>query len=339
MLFSEGNREWREIPRWADFLIRLGFQWNQLDSARRIGVVTLPCDSPAAALVSLGALIKDLCDPTANDVDNHFADLMRFAHQYVGSCSTCTIRCDPAAKGCGFSDRASGVLRHRDGNRYQVSGTENSERFGQIISCGNKEEQRQVIAAYSIHWAIDGQPFVAGDSTTIPLDPEPYGRIIPGFQPVPSNLVRSYSGLCLAGHGKGETSTRERASGVRFQSSARDYCLSDLLTVADWRPKASISRVSFYNPRTGRIDHHGCAPSLVVADGDTSFLDVSTVPAFQRADVIGVVERTLDRERLEAVGNRLTELRQWYRDDEESLAHLGDIPTGIGLTILKQRAS
>jgi len=65
---------------------------------------------------------------------------------------------------------------------------------------------------------------------------------------------------------------------------------------------------------------------LVIADGDASFLRVLNRPEFQRSDVIGVFHRTCDRDNLELLGNRITDLRQWYVDDAETLGAMPRAP-------------
>jgi len=55
--------------------------------------------------------------------------------------------------------------------------------------------------------------------------------------------------------------------------------------------------------------------------------------------VIGIVPRTLDRERLEAIGNRMQGLSQWYVEDSELAARNAGAPRGITLSILRQRGA
>src|SRR6202043_2958558 len=105
---------------------------------------------------------------------------------------------------------------------------------------------------------------------------------------------------------------------IRFACGGREHGLADLLTIDDWSDSNPVSRISFYNSRTGRLDRFGCSPSLVVADGDSGFLRVLDEQRFQNSDVIGVVERTLEHDRLESVGNKMTALRRWYGGQAES---------------------
>jgi hypothetical protein len=160
-----------------------------------------------------------------------------------------------------------------------------------------------------------------------------YFGLVDGAQIVPENLRRSFSGLCLAGRGVGETATRGICGSVRFRTGNDEHTLGDLLSIHGWNASAGVSRLSFFNPRTDRFDRYGGIPGLVVADGDASFLSVLRRKEFQRSDVIGVVHRILDRDRLEGVGNRMLDLRQWYEQEQSPAS-----PSGISISILKQRA-
>jgi hypothetical protein len=80
MQFSEANGAWQVIPRWADFLIRLGFEWPEGESeTRRIGLISMPCDSAAAGLIALGAMRRRLELDDANDLTAHFQRIRALA--------------------------------------------------------------------------------------------------------------------------------------------------------------------------------------------------------------------------------------------------------------------
>jgi hypothetical protein len=337
--FSEAGGDWRAVPEWASFLIRFGYAWRVTSRARRIALLTLPCDSAAAGLISLGALVRDLCDPAANDESNHFLALSRFTRQYVDSCRTCNIRCDPSEKGCGYSERASGIVRDRDGRRYRVTDSIDHATYGSSILCVREEVTTYLLSSYAKHWTIDGQPRINTDTRGASLDAAPYQHIIDGAKPLLKNLSRSFSGLCLAGRSRGESSSRDMMGSIRFNCGGLEHGLADLLTIDDWSSCNPVSRVSFYNSRTRRMDRFGCSPSLVVADGDSGFLRALDERRFDNSDVIGVVERTLEHDRLESVGNKMTTLRRWYEVDTESARLGGPAPYGITVTILVRRST
>ncbi|TAJ92732.1 MAG: hypothetical protein EPO31_10955 [Gammaproteobacteria bacterium] len=351
-LFSERNQEWRPVPFWVDFLIRLGYRWPASTMGpRRIALLSMPCDSAAAELVALGAMIRDLGNSNANDIAGHYAALMRYARQYLEHCRGCDLpECDPAAKRCGYVAKATGRLRYSPSLRkvYTVSRStdlangrialerpagrtrsRSGEMNGPVTSWPNAE--------HATNWHIENEPPPQLASSEGALSEGPYRQIITEAEIHSNNLRRSYSGLCLVGRAGGEGATREICKSVRFQFSGGDYSLSDVLTIHRWSMAVPISRVIFYNARTEKFDRHTPQPSLVIADGDTSFLKVLGGTEFQRSDVIGVIHRVVERDRLEALGNQMLGLQQWYAEDTEMLGGLPAAPRAIGLSILKRR--
>jgi hypothetical protein len=338
VLVSESNRTWRPLPAWADFLIRLGHAWPASAAAsRRVALVSMPCDSAAVGLLALGALVRDLGNPNANDLGAHFQALRRLAEQYLHWCKSCELRCDPELKGCGYLAEASGVLR-RDRERYEIGTISHDPRWGDAIACVSKRESRLLLKNYAADWHIDGEPPLHSSGGELSLNGNPYSRIINSAAVVPDNLQRSFAGLCLATRVGGQNATRETCGSLRFQMGDTEYALDHLLSVHGWTEQPAVSRMTLFNARTDRFDRYPYAPSLVLADGDASFLRVLDRTAFQRSDVIGVVHRALDRYHLELVGNRMLELRQWYSEDLELQHKFASHPPGIALSILRQRA-
>lgn len=341
MLFSETNQDWQPVPSWVRFLIRLGYDWpNGVSAQRRIALVSMPCDSAAAGLIALGALIRDLGNPIANDVDGHFDALLRYARQYLESCRHCTVSCRPGMGSCDYVARATGLLRHQGRKLYEIFTVSNRPDIEkQSIGCSNSRLKldRWIFRRSAVDWKIDGEPPPQSIDHEGALPEEAYVRIVAGAQIIPENLQRSFSGLCLAGRVAGGTATHEACTLIRFRSANGDYALSDLLTVREWSPSNVISRMTFFNARTEQFDRRSSGSALVVADGDGGFLKMLGRPEFQRSDVIGVIHRTVERDHLEAVGNRMLGLRQWYAEDSEMLSRLTPTPRGISVLILKRR--
>jgi len=121
---------------------------------------------------------------------------------------------------------------------------------------------------------------------------------------------------------------------IRFEDDGCEADLSQLLTVQAWMP-GTVSRVMFYNARTEEFDRQQAKPQVVIADGDLSFLRVIDGNDFENSDLIGVIHRTMERDRLEAIGTKLENLRQWY--DHSVLEGLPQAPRGIGISVLKRR--
>ncbi len=184
-------------------------------------------------------------------------------------------------------------------------------------------------------WSIHGEPPVALlGGQQIPYA-ELYSRLVSkGGDIAASNLSLTYSQVCLAGRASGAAPTRDSMQAVRLRANGLEADLSQLLTVQGWMPD-TISRVMFYNSRTEAFDRQSGAPQVVIADGDTAFLKVTDGTDFANSDVIGVVHRTMERDRLEAIGAKLETLRQWY--DHSELVGLPPKPRGISISVLKRR--
>lgn len=337
--FSDNDQKWQPVPIWVEFLIQLGYRWRSAAfGGRIIAVISMPCDSAAAGLIALGALIRDLHNPGANDLDGHYNALLRYAHQYLESCRQCTLRCRPEEKGCGYSAEATGWVRNwkqEQPKRYKISEKTNLAEK-QLIYAINNGTWWQT-PRDSTNWQIDGEPALQLPDNDVALDKGIYDRITDGNLIAPENLRRSYSGLCLAGRVTGKAASHAAFECAHLRDGNRAYCLTGLLTIHEWS-QGSVSRMSFYNPRTEHFDHYTSTPSLTIVDGDKTFLKILGRPEFQRSDIVAVIHRVMEREDLEALGNRIQSLRQWYRDDPEVLRGLPSIPQGISVTVVTRRS-
>lgn len=347
MFFHDGGRELSSLPAWASYLIKIGFRWPS-GTFRRVLLVSMPCDSAAAGLITLGSLIRDLGNPKANNIEGHYAGLLRYATQYIRYCRVCRIRCVPDVAGCGYAAEASGLIRHR------ASGSNSRKGRKKLFTISERtiEENRLILSRPdegNLTWwpdlngicdlQIDGEPFPENRFTEGQLSADPYRHLVDDASFISENLQRSYSGLCLAGRSTGEDATKHICAGIRFDILGRQIGLDELLTIQGWSRSASISRVAFFNSRTEKFDRNVLSPALVVADGDMAFRAVIANREFQRSDVIGVIHRTLQRERLEAVGNQIQSMRQWYTDDIELVTHLAEPPRGISIAALRKSQS
>ena len=164
----------------------------------------------------------------------------------------------------------------------------------------------------AIDWRVSGEaPVTVLNGQQVP-NSQFYAHLVKnGGEIKPSNLSESHSQICLAGRGVGEARTRDCITNIRFENDGCEADLSQLLTVQGWMP-GTVSRVMFYNARTEEFDRQRGKPQVVIADGDTSFLRVVDGKDFEYSDVVGVIHRTMERDKLEAIGTKLENLRQWY---------------------------
>jgi hypothetical protein len=312
MEFSEGHNQWLRIPDWVSFLIDFGYVWlDRPRDSRRIAVISMPSDSAAAGLVSLGAMRKCLELDDANDASSHYEKLLLFART-----------------------RPDGVtLRHNKQKGVFAFDGVDGDGVAWVISQSGL--RINILPSTALNWRIAGDPpvvLVAGQQVP---NAQLYSHLVSsGGNIRSSNLSETHSQVCLAGRGTGEIPTRGSMEAIRFRKDGEEADLSQLLTVQSWMP-GTISRVMFYNSRTETFDRDYGQPQVVIADGDTAFLKVAGGAEFQESDVIGVVHRTMERDRLEAVGTKLASLRQWY--DHYVLEGLPQAPRGIGISVLKRR--
>lgn len=268
--FSEANGQWQPLPKWAVFLIKYGFLCGAVPNVRRIGIVSMPCDSAGASLVALGAIRYRLSLVGADDSGSHFQRLQQIASQ---------------------SARTT-FLRHETYNgRFQIIGKDRSggllvERAPSTVS--QKRLSRTVIFPWNATaWQIEGEPPVmplVGDNR--PCRPF-FERLVEGCETIAaSNLSNSDSAISLAGRAAGETATRKVTAGIRFERDAQVIDLSQLMTVHGWSSSA-VSRVTFFNTRTNEFDRYPAPPSLVVADGDLALHKVLATKEFANSDVVG----------------------------------------------------
>jgi hypothetical protein len=316
MQFSEASAPWRTIPPWAAFLIRFGHSWVRHGENRRIAVISLPGDSAAAGLIALGAMRKRLEEKDANDLARHFTRL----------------------KGLSTPHRTGVVLRHRSRTGRWV--------FDSIDACGNmwlridppQDSLRMLLLQTNASdWRFDGEaPVRTHMADQIPYTVL-YNRLIDDVAPVfAPNLSRSESAICIAGRTGGGAATLEAIDAVRLRADGQEAKLGELLTVQGWL-RGTASRVTFFNTRTDAFDRESGTPAVVVADGHAAFLRVIDNEDFSESDVLAVIQKTADREQLEAVGSKIANMSQWYSTIPQTALDLQALPRGMDLLLLARR--
>lgn len=315
MKFSEAGQDQGAIPPWVRYLIGLGGQWlGAPNGGRRIGLISMPCPSAAAALVVLGAICQRLTIDGANDLRAHFDRIRDLALR--GDAST-FLRCGKKkAKFVPESVDQSGHVWVRQpdsdsGLRITLSPKTAAE--WSIVG----EAPMKLVAGAAMPFADFYSEIRGGDSCT-----------------VTANLALTDSAICLAGASAGASDTRARATAIVFSRQDQAADLAQLLTAQDWSP-GTISRIAFFNTRTRQMDRETRAPALVVADGDKAFLCTLSHRGFEESDVIGVVDRTQERERLEEVRAAIDSKSQWYAPRHWAPL-MDNTPRGIGFQLLQR---
>lgn len=322
-LFREGKEDWRPLPSWAQFFLSVGYQLQStVGGARRIILMTTPCESAGAAILTLGAMCFRLTQGGADDLAAHFARIQ-------------------ALTGVDHVDRPLWDIRSK-GKRagpFLVKSIEPDTGHVWVQHSSVMDNRQLITLASAMNWRFyDEPPLQLQGGAHVPyLDL--YKRLVPDTGVIrPENLKRSDSVICLMTRLRGETATRSVAADIRFSVEGAEAGLDELLTVRQWAAE-KISRVVLFNTRTGVPDRQTRSAHLVVADGDQAFLNALDEPTMQEADVIGIVPRVLDRDRLEALGHRLAHLEQWYRRDNPSSAGIWGLPPRILAALLTRRST
>jgi hypothetical protein len=324
MKFSEGDAPWQNIPTWIQFLVNCGHAWDDVPvTARRITVISMPCDSAAASLVALGAMRRRLAVSGADELQSHFQRIERLAIQGAFQ----TILRHQTDRGRFFlrgKDKSGMIWVERDAPSPRASDTDGPLRKAILPELANT-------------WTFDGEaPVQVVEGDTVPYRAF-YEALIERASPVvETNLRRSDSAICLAGRAAGEAASRAIAASLRFQIADVTVDLGQLLTVQGWSLE-NVSRTAFFNTRTGQLDRKVSPPRVVVADGDTAFLRAIDANEFKDSYVIGVIHRAVERDRLEAVGVRLASQSQWYVQDDAFLSDLRPAPPFVTVLTLRRK--
>lgn len=318
--FSEATGSWQIIPKWVDSLLMFGYMWAESERAsRKIGLISMPCDSAASGLVALGAMRRRLELDGANDLASHFQRIQALAlHGNIQA--TLFYR----------------KKRGREHGPYLLDG-QFSAGLVWVKLESSPDLRRTISFANAIDWQFDEEaPVQVHCGDKVPYERHYAELVNGGAAVVASNLLRSDSGICLAGRVTGEGDTQRNLAEIRFRADGRVADLSQLLTIQGWSP-GTISRVSFFNSRTGMLDRRTGQPRLVVADGGASFLKVVEGEEFKQSDILGVIHTAVERDKLEELGSKLASLDQWYVRDIKLRGAIPSLPRGIAVAILTRR--
>jgi hypothetical protein len=321
VLVSVAGSPARPLVPWMRWFLDVGFQWTSQDRdvpGRRVTVLSMPADSPAAGMVALGALVGEMSRPDANEIHAHFQSLLRNAQQYLHHCRDCGTSCRPENVGCGFLSRATEKIRSAKGSGiFEIHNVGIDAARGPFIHVqtrrGGATCLLSLFEASAPNYQVPGEPPYLVGTVAGSLSREPYAAIFPQASILAPNLASSHAGVCLAGRPAGMHATRAGLDAVRFHVGGRAIALSELLSISDWAPRNTVSRMTYFSTgRICRMDRRAPSPALVVADGDASLLEVLSRSEFRSSNVIGIVHRCSERAAQEELWQRLDDLQQWY---------------------------
>ncbi len=311
---SENKYNWLPLPKWVRFLLDYGYYWPHHDQTqRKIGFISMPCDSVAAGLIALGNMCSSLEEAYANDVDGHFKRIMSTKKNF-----------------------------YKRNECYYNTGKITEEdlfRDGHILRCvwveHKKKEYRVPIHTQNAHeWSIAGEPPVQTSDKSRLKNINFYNELFESGILLEQNLTISYSGLCLSGRAFGKQETWSEMSNFCFKdSSGIVTSLDTLLTIFDW-DRTQISRTLFYNPRTDSFDRPPRGLKLVIADGFDAFSRLFSKEEAKGSDIICVFNRLQERYKLTNISEFIHSLLERF---EKKILFSAPPPRGILTLSLERR--
>lgn len=313
VLFSESPSQWHPLPTWVEWFLRFGYLWPIQQGSRRICILSVPCESPAAALIALGLMRRRMELRNAGDLASHLGRLRDL-----------------------FSTAREGTVLRRVNNRKRFRFLK-AETDGTLwVHPQGDTSRHKIIEERAYDWYVDGEPQVQVPGGAPLLVSGILHTLFKESSAVlPENLDRTDSAICFAGRVGGESQTHEALSAVQFRLNGNVSSLGALLTIYGWHD-GRVSRVTFYNSRTSAFDRQPRLPLAVSADGGPAFLRVYSDSRFATSDIVAVIPRTSDPDQLEPVAQQLASLSQWYTPDDHVAAELGDAPTGVTPLVLRK---
>lgn len=343
MQYFEADRFYDEVPAWVASALRLGYEWSLTGSnTRRIGLLSMPCDSEAAGLITLGALRRDLESATANHVDTHFDLLLKSCHERARA----RIHSEASKEEAGWD------VRHVvDDTRWRFVDYDNEldaivledarhrpviRRKGKNIPNQNGACSRYLLRSHAAEWQLR-------DFLLSQMAPGEKGLEMSDYIDLPgctgpieeANLRRSYEGLVLVGSGAArDTYYMQKFYTTGFAKADRKLPLGNLLTLHHDERKI-IQRLRFINAHS---QHNKAVypAKLVVADGIPAFLSAEKL--FSNSDIIGVCNRDAPVEAILQLKDLLNDKMRYYNDIDISGCLSGEMSAGILLRVLQRKA-
>lgn len=342
MQYFEVDTFYDEVPTWAATALSLGYRWNLgCGNARRIGLLSMPCESEAAGLIALGALRNDLERTTANHVDMHFDFLLRTCHERIAA----KVRCgahpeelswdvrdsvdDTRWRFVAFNGELDAIVLEKATYRPFV------KRKGKSIPNPHGVCTCYIMRGNAIRWQLRDCPLPQLPHDGKGLEYSEY-RDLPGcVGPIlEANLRQSYDGLVLVGQGgTRDSSYMQKLYAAGFATADRRFSLGDLLTLHHTE-RQYIRRLRFLNERVHQ-DEAIHAAWLVVADGISALLCAEKL--FPSSDIIGVCNRDASVESILQLKDWLNNISRYYKDRDASNCLLGEMQTGMQLRVLQRR--
>jgi hypothetical protein len=184
--------------------------------------------------------------------------------------------------------------------------------IGDYIEVSARNGSAKLFASSAKEYHIDGSsPYIVATSNGS-LSGYMFDAVCPQAKILGPNLATPHAGVCLAGRTGGPDFTRSALDGCAFSVGISSQPLAEMLTIQAWARPGVLSRMTYFNPRTMRLDRPGAPPRVVVADGASTLQIVLSHSEFRNSDVIAILPRNGDQDHFEEARDAVANMRQWY---------------------------
>ncbi len=314
MKYSESSNIWYEIPEWVSYLLSIGYTFAESVIDDGFALVSMPCDSPGAGLVALGAMryYLSLAPLSSDDM-----------HKRI---------------------RESDVLLYSGRDRFRYLGEDEGRAVVEELIRNDYRRRTppqpiiRTALLENLNLRFENETVLASSTEMLQYS-ELYARLYDGSSVNNANLGQSHSAVCLAGKRKGLSVTTKLLHEAFFRYKDERVSLYDLLSLMNGSFDV-VSRVTLYNTRTEKMDRSGEQPEIIVTDGIDAFLkiiDLKRTGKISAGKVIGVLDRTEKREKINSVRDKVSGLLDYYEYYElNSLSEISLPPKGMALATYKR---
>lgn len=300
--YIEIGSTYSEVPQWVRTMINFGYTWKKDTSrkGRKVALISTPCKSPSAALITLGSIRGDLEKPDANLAVGYFEFLKGRLQRLLELDQDVFLINEYGHKWILSSIESDEFIRVLDsGYRNYV------KRNGKKIKNPNGRSESFIGAHNAKKWRILGDPLVESigelDSTIYNLIVDDAGEI---FE---KNLKSSWLNTLYVGKASGvDTEYWKYLESISFKTENVSANLIELLTMTP--DKSSLKRIRYSTAANVSESNYGC--SLIIADGVKAFLN--SIDSQRQSDVIGVISRDEDPGAIQSVVTKLSDMNRYY---------------------------
>lgn len=301
MNYSESeNERLTPVPKWVSYLIHIGYRCSEKNQGQRIALLSMPCDSSGAAIVALGAM-------------RYYLSVQPYSGEEMHR------RLEDSKVSVLFSGKDMFRYIGEDNGKAVIEEIIRSDKR-RNPKRPKKEPITRIASLNDLDLRFEDETILVSSNNSLPYL-QIYKQLVPeGISIIERTLEQSHSAVCMVGKRKGLSVTKALLFDTYFEEGGKTASLYELLSLVDGALDV-VSRVTFYNARTGKIDRQGLPPEIVVIDGIDAFLKIteemqsSSNNIFSGCNIVAVIDRTEKREKLDSLQTKVSELRQWYEPD------------------------